>query len=212
MTYTAPLCGVEFVVTNEGREKRAQRESCLKGVRSLSVNDSRKYCEFIGFTENHENESILIFHFCSTNINLNTDDPGQCRERHIGNTPRSIMTKGNSVAIGTRYGNFIKGNRDKLMITYRRERSHDYTMFEACGVMFEGEIHFFGGYNYTNDNGTDLSRQHFVIETKRSDQLVKMTKKNDLEQGVSRLLIFFLGNFFKYLFHCKKTRTIGYFR
>ena len=29
------LCGVEFVVTKERREKRAQRESCLKGVRSL---------------------------------------------------------------------------------------------------------------------------------------------------------------------------------
>ena len=31
----ASLCGVEFVVTKERREKRAQRESCLKGVRSL---------------------------------------------------------------------------------------------------------------------------------------------------------------------------------
>ena len=31
----ASLCGVEFVVTKERREKRAQRESCLKGVRAL---------------------------------------------------------------------------------------------------------------------------------------------------------------------------------
>ena len=31
------------------------------------------------------------------------------------------------------------------MISYRREPSHDYTMRGACGVLFEGEIHFFGG-------------------------------------------------------------------
>ena len=37
----ASLCGVEFVVTKERREKRAQRESCLKGVRSL------QYCNLL---------------------------------------------------------------------------------------------------------------------------------------------------------------------
>ena len=37
MTSAAPLspCDVEFVVTKERREKRAQRESCLKGVQRL---------------------------------------------------------------------------------------------------------------------------------------------------------------------------------
>ena len=83
------------------------------------------------------------------------------------------MTKGNSVTIGTPYGNFIRGNNDKLMITYRREPGHDYTMTGACGVLFEGEFHFFGGI-------PPLSRQHFVIETQRSGQLVRMTKKEDL--------------------------------
>ena len=71
------------------------------------------------------------------------------------------MTKGNSVAIGTPYGNFIRGNKDKLMISYRREPLHDYTMDGACGVLFEGEIHFFGGYNNGNEPWTDFSRQHF---------------------------------------------------
>ena len=86
------------------------------------------------------------------------------------------MTKGNSVTAGTPYGNFIRGNKDQLMITYKREPLHDYTMVGACGVLFEGEIHFFGGNNYTKfDEGIDLSRQHFVIETKRSGQLVKMS-------------------------------------
>ena len=107
-----------------------------------------------------------------------TSYDGGCGELHIGNTPRSIMTKGNSISYGTQYGNFIRGNNDKLMISYRREPSHDYSMTQACGVLFEGDIHFFGGkrcFLY------DHTRQHFVIETKRSGQLVKMTKKEDLE-------------------------------
>ena len=32
---SASLCGVEFVVTKERREKRAQRKSCLKGLQRL---------------------------------------------------------------------------------------------------------------------------------------------------------------------------------
>ena len=108
--------------------------------------DLRKYCEFFGFTENHENESILIFHICSSNLNVDRDVDmdfgGPCHELHIGNTPRSIMTKGNSMSFGTQYGNFIRGNKDKLMISYRRESSHDYSMRGTCGVLLEGEIHF----------------------------------------------------------------------
>ena len=52
------------------------------------------------------------------------------------------MTKGNSMSFGTQYGNFIRGNKDKLMISYRRESSHDYSMRGTCGVLLEGEIHF----------------------------------------------------------------------
>ena len=162
-------------------------------LNKLNIN-LRKYCEFFGFTENHENESIIIFHSCSTNLNVDEFQMetfhllGSCKELHIGNTPRSIMTKGNSVTIGTPYGNFIRGNKDKLMITYRRESSHDYSMKAACSVLFEGDMHFFGGTseNYFDPSTGekteyDFSRQHFVIETKRSGQLVKMTKQVDLE-------------------------------
>ena len=88
------------------------------------------------------------------------------------------MTKGNSVTNGTTYGNFIRGNNDKLMISYRREPSHDYTMLGACGVSFEGEIHFFGGGYFSYYNFTP---QHFVIETQRNQQTVKMTEKENLE-------------------------------
>ena len=107
-----------------------------------------------------------------------------CNELHIGNTPRSIMTKGTSTRrknrlLGSLYGNFDPGNSDKLMISYRRERSHDYTMMGACSVLFEGDIHFFGGFDYSSYYQTydgDFTRQHFVIETQRSGQLIKMTK------------------------------------
>ena len=80
---------------------------------------------------------------------------------------------------GSLYGNFDPGNNDKLMITYRREPSHEYTMDGACGVLFDREIHFFGGWDYPSD----LSRQHFVIKTQRREQLVKMTKEEDLVSG-----------------------------
>ena len=145
--------------------------------------DLRKQCDFFGFTDNHENESILIFHSCSTNLDIKAYFDG-CEECHIGNTPRSIMTKGTSTRRknglpGSLYGNFDPGNNDKLMITYRREPSHDYEMYGACGVMFEGEIHFFGG-----EGG--FEQQHFVIETQRSGQLVKMREQEDLEIGFQR--------------------------
>ena len=158
----------------------------------LNISLLRKQCDFFGFTENHEDESILIFHRCSSSLNVKSDSFEkiriyQCHELHTGNTPRSIMTKGNSVTKGTTYGNFVRGNKDKLMITYRRERSHVYSMRGACGVLFEGEIHFFGGI--LNDEPTygipNFARQHFVIETKRSGQLVKMTKKAELEIAIS---------------------------
>ena len=109
-----------------------------------------------------------------------TSGVNTCNELHTGYIPRSIMTKGNSISDGTQYRNFIRGNKDKLMISYRREPSHDYRMLGACGVLFEGEIHFFGG-DSTYD--IDFSRQHFVIETKRTGQLVKMIKKENLEIG-----------------------------
>ena len=156
----------------------------------LNIN-LRKQCEFFGFSENPENESILIFHSCSTNRNVDKDQMdtfGRCNELHIGNTPRSIMTKGISTRRknrlpGSLYGNLDPGNNDKLMISYKRVPSHDYTMWEACGVLFEGEIHFFGGSDYTKQNWINLTRQHFVIETQRKGQQVEMTKKEDLEMG-----------------------------
>ena len=112
-----------------------------------------------------------------------------CNELHIGNIPRSIMTKGTSTRrknrlLGSFNGNFNPGNSDKLMTDYRGEQSHDYTMIGACGVLFEGDKHFFHGFEYSSYYQTyygDLTRQHFVIETQRSGELIKMTKKEDLE-------------------------------
>ena len=137
----------------------------------------RNSCEFFRFIEPPMEESILIFHSCSSNLNVKKDI-NICNELHIGNTPRSIMTKGTSTRRKNRldgylYGNFDPGNQDKLMITYRRESSHDYTMDGACGVVYQGDMHFFGGYQFP--------KQHFMIEKRRSGKLVKLTKMKDLK-------------------------------
>ena len=99
------------------------------------------------------------------------------------------MTKGTSSGRGSTYGNLILGNTDKLMISFQRELSEDYIMSGACGVVYQGEIHFFGGEDQWPESVLDsstadsFSRQHFTIEMQRSGQMVKMTKKEDLEAG-----------------------------
>ena len=144
----------------------------------------RKSCEFFGYTENVSEESVIIFHECSSNVFENTTESSYCGEKHIGNTPRSIMTKGTSTEPKSRpYGNFHPGRNDKLMITYRRESSHDYTMSGACAVLYQGEMHFFGGKYYSTTRFAPS--QHFVIERQRSGQLVKMTKKKNLDNELS---------------------------
>ena len=85
---------------------------------------------------------------------------GNCNEDHTGNTPRSIMTKGTSTRRKSRlpgylYGNFDPGDQDKLMISYYRDPTHDYSMYGACGVIYQGNMHFFGG---------GFAKQHFIIE------------------------------------------------
>ena len=111
----------------------------------------RNPCEFLGFIEALNEESIIILHSCSTSLDLNRSKSFYCHENHAGNTPRSIMTKGTSTRRKNRlpgylYGNFDPGDQDKLMITYYRDPTHDYSLFGACGVIYQGDIHFFGGY------------------------------------------------------------------
>ena len=109
----------------------------------------------------------------------------KCSEKHIGITPRSIMTKGTSTRRknrlnGSLYGNFDPGDQDKLMITYERDPEHDYTLNGACGVLYQGNIHFFGGDYTSLPNNYAFERQHFSIETQRKGRIVKMTKLKNL--------------------------------
>ena len=68
------------------------------------------------------------------------------------------------------------------MITFAREPEHVYTMNDACGVMYQGELHFFGGDEFAEvgDDGMvrngNFHHQHFAIETRRSGRMVKMTQ------------------------------------
>ena len=138
----------------------------------------RNPCELFGFIEAPIKESIIIFHSCSTSLDLNRLQSEQCEENHIGNTPRSIMTRGTSTRRknslpGYLYGNFDPGDQDKLMITYQRDPTHDYTLDGSCGVIYQGDIHFFGGFYFNT--------QHFTIETHRSGRIAKMTKMKDLD-------------------------------
>ena len=142
-------------------------------------------------------ESIIIFHSCSSNLDVKRSDGSNCYEKHIGNTPRSIMTKGTSTRRKNRlpgmlYGNFDPGDQDKLMITYERDPEHDYTLNGACGVVYQGNIHFFGGEaartttqltHSTKSEDYDFRRQHFFIETQRKGRIVKMTKMKNLDIG-----------------------------
>ena len=155
----------------------------LKGLKCYD-HIIRDPCEFFGLIQSPREESILIFHSCSSNFNQSspmkvTNDIILCHEKHIGNTPRSIMTKGTSTRRknslpGYLYGNFDPGDADKLMITYRRESSHNYSMDWTCGVVYQGDMHFFGGRAW-------YRRQHFAIEMQRSGKLVKMMKLRDLD-------------------------------
>ena len=153
----------------------------------------RSPCESFGFIPIEE--SIIIFHSCSSNKNVKGKKFNSCIEKHIGNTPRSIMTKGTSTRRKNRlpgylYGNFDPGNQDKLMITYGRDPTHDYSMEGACAVIYQGNIHFFGGpttwfslRERISHNGgiEDFAKQHFKIETHRSGKTVKMTKMKNLD-------------------------------
>ena len=57
------------------------------------------------------------------------------RKYHIG---RASLIKGSSTRAGTKYGNFIKGNKDKLMISYFRDPTLDYAMAGTCGIVYQG--------------------------------------------------------------------------
>ena len=76
-------------------------------------------------TENHDDESIIIFHSCTTSDSLGSKLTDNCVEDHTGNTPRSVMTKG----ISTGKGRFT---HKILIIFYRSCKS--LTFVDAIGL------------------------------------------------------------------------------
>ena len=79
--------------------------------------------------------------------------PKRPRETSEKSKPgRGSPTKGSSTKAGTKYGNFVKGNKDKLMISYFRDPSHDYAMAGSCGVVYKGlgvtEVYGWNDYGY----------------------------------------------------------------
>ena len=77
------------------------------------------------------------------------------------------------------------------MITFAREPSQNYTMKGACSVIYKGEMHFFGGEEFSFGLGDDgrprfyeFRYQHFAIEARKSGRMPKMTQKEDLDIGM----------------------------
>lgn len=145
-------------------------------------------------------------HECSTSIYLNNSlETNGCIEKNLGQQPRSIMTKGASTRAKSPrpYGNFDPGNDDKLMISYLREREVQYSLTDTCGVVYEGNMHFFGGSNFgrSNDGYGDFRSQHLVIE-KTSGKLPRLIQKEllDLRIGSASCSVFeWQSNRFPYL-------------
>ena len=128
-------------------------------------------------------------HECSTSVYLNNSlRSNGCIEKNLGEQPRSIMTKGTSTRAKSPrpYGNFDPGNEDKLMISYSRDRQEQYSLDSACGVVYEGNMHFFGGSNFgrSNDGYGDFRSQHLVIE-KSKGKLPRLIQKELLDLRIS---------------------------
>ena len=138
------------------------------------IKNVRNYCEFLGI---RQDDLIIIFDECSANV----FDDGYChtnKDQGLPKFPRSIPVTSGST-------------NDEFTISYNKEPSFDYTMTYACGVFYQGDMHFFGGYISPTSKGQyperqtdqDFSKQHFVIE-KVTKGTFGLQKRKDLGIGI----------------------------
>ena len=127
-----------------------------------------------------QDDLIVIFDECSTNFFESNEDycyPNANKDQRLPKLPRSIpVTPGST--------------NDDFTISYDKEPSFDYTMTHACGIFYQGDMHFFGGYisvasrdqNLNRQADYDFSKQHFVIE-KATKGTFRLQKRKDLVIG-----------------------------
>ena len=141
------------------------------------IKNERNYCESIGI---RQDDLIVIFDECSTNV-FDDSSYAYCHrnakmEQRLPKFPRAISVTG--------------GQDDQFTISFNEEPSFDYMMRHACGVVYQRDIHFFGGYLSITGAGQysdlqtehDFRNQHFVIE-KETSGTFGLRKRKDLSIG-----------------------------
>ena len=60
------------------------------------------------------------------------------------------------------------GDKDKIITSFNTNGDVKYSLYGACGVIYQGVIHFFGGYNVPAWNDVyNYENQHFGLNEKR---------------------------------------------
>ena len=115
------------------------------GLSLLKKPSEIQVCQDYGIYDEPEN-SILIF-----------DD-----DAIDGNNERAVITRALSNYLDKTDGKYKIGNKDKIITSFNTNGNVKYDFDDACGVTYQGLIHFFGGYFDAYEN------QHFGFDEKRN--------------------------------------------
>ena len=86
-----------------------------------------------------------------------------------GNDERAVMTRGLSSDVLSWSKKYIIGNKDKIITSFNTNGAVKYSFNCACGVIYQGIIHFFGGSNDVDwNNDYNYENQHFGFDEKRN--------------------------------------------
>ena len=132
--------------------ERDQKMTCKgqivenNGLTLFKEQSEIKFCQDNGIYNEPEN-SLLIFDWRAKN----------------GDNERAVITRGLSSRLD-KTGNYTRiGNEDKIITSFNTKGSErKYSFDGACGVMYKGIMHFFGGYSL------DYPNQHFGLSEKRN--------------------------------------------
>ena len=113
------------------------------GLSLLKKPSEIQSCQDYGIYDQPEN-SILIFD----------------NDAEDGNKERAVITRGLSNYLDKTDEKYKIGNKDKIITSFNTNGNVTYEFNGACGVTYQGLIHFFGGYSYKN--------QHFGFDEKRN--------------------------------------------
>ena len=130
------------------------------GLSLLKTPSEIEICEDYGVYEKPKN-SLLMFYY----------------KARDGKDEKAVITYGLSSYLYT--GDQFKiGNKDKIITSFNTNENVQYSLNRACGVIYQGLIHFFGGYNFKSND--DYESQHFGFDEKRN-----FVQYKNLEMGFS---------------------------